>query len=228
MQTKEFSSLGLSVPLLVPQSVEEYDANAKRVGACLSEAINNVVYRGCLADFRDLFLHGQDEVKDEQGKVIKPAVKGVEQITGIKRKVETKTLASKDEDGKAKTTEVWAESEAVYFKRVCSELKLADDQVTAKFQPLATEVAKLVKFDASETERKPSTPKGPPKKYLEYAEKAIAGGKAGALAKKLSKLLGRPVVLTNDAAKDKEILALAIKADMDAEAARREAALMEV
>lgn len=57
MQRIQVSSLGFDLTKEVPQTVEEYNALApKRENAALEDAINNTLYRGTLADFRDAFL----------------------------------------------------------------------------------------------------------------------------------------------------------------------------
>ena len=86
MKTALFKSLGLNVNLSVPSTVEEFDSLAKNSGTCLIEAIRNVVYRGQLADFRSILLHGCDEVKDEAtGEIKTHAIKGMDELYGIER-----------------------------------------------------------------------------------------------------------------------------------------------
>lgn len=222
MKIKEYSSMAvggtsLVVPFQVPESVEEFDQNAKRSGACLEEAINNVVYRGSLASWRDLFLHGVDVGGATE-------IKGVEQKTGIQRKTKTVELSTKNEDGSHKFTEAWDETEANYFKRVCAETARNNSQtleaVVALFQPVATEVAGRVPFDASESEKRAPTSKTPPKDFLRAAQTAIDAGKGEILASILTNKLGKTVLATVEA------LGFGMKEDEDNEKrARRESLL---
>lgn len=223
MKTKTYSSLSLDVPLLVPDSMQEFDLNAKRENACLDEATNNVVYRSSLAEFREVFLHGRKEEKDANGNVTSPAIDGVEQITGITRKSVEKELTTKDEDGKPKVVDVYDESEAVYFRRVCAQLagdrKQPLDEVIKSFQPLANTVAATIKFDASAEARQPSGPKKLPKSYIEAAKKVIDAGKGQHVAALLKESLNRDVEVTVEG------LAAAMQEDVAQEAKRRRARL---
>lgn len=169
MIDKTFSSLGLDFKLSVPETTEEFDTLAKRAGACLSEAINNIAYRSNLAQFRDLFLHGQ-EADAETGAA---AITGVEQETGIKRR--TKEVARGD-----KTVEVYDESEAKYFGRVCATLgKKPED-----FAHIARAVEATLVFDPSATERQPKAPSKPGKVFMTAAQSIIEAGKAEVFGEK--------------------------------------------
>lgn len=108
MKVQEQKTLGLVAPIEVPTTVAEFDKLAKREGACLEEAVNNVIYRGVLAQLRDVFLHGQDEDKAAG----QPAFAGFEQVTKVARK--TKPTGRKDKDGAEILT--YDETEAEYFE----------------------------------------------------------------------------------------------------------------
>ncbi len=224
MVTKEYSSLGLTIPFQVPGTVEEFNENAKRPSACLDEAVNNIVYRNSLAEFRDVFLHGRKEVKGQDGQVKVTEIKGVEQLSGVERLTETKELKEKEADGLVKTVDVFTESEAVYFKRVCGILakqqERSIDDVVKGYQSLANTVAASIDFDASASERKPAGPKKLPKAYLEVAQRAITAGKADKLAGLLADSLGRQVGLTV------EELAVAMQEDEAMEKEKRRAKLL--
>lgn len=183
MQNKEYKSLGLSLSFQVPDSVEEFDANAKRAGACLDEAINNIVYRGSLAEFRDTFLTK------------------VEEETGIERTTEEKPSPTKADPNN--TTTVYTESEAVYFKRVCAEKGCEPTE----FQDLANQVAAAIVFDASAAERKPAGPKKLAKMYLASADEVIAKNAVPKALTKINEALG--LSLTPDLTREQ--LAAAIR-----------------
>lgn len=163
MTTKQFRTLRIPVPLVVPATVAEFDANAKREGACLEEAINNVVYRGSLTGLRDLVIHGQEEEKDASGKVTQVAFKGWEAISGKERK--TKKIKRGD-----KEVEVYDESEQDYVDRVVG---VWEDAPPADFAAHVQAAAKLIPFDASAAERKPTGPKKLAEKYKTQALKFI-------------------------------------------------------
>lgn len=182
MKKVKYSSLGNEIELSVPSDVAEFDTNAKRVGACLDEATNNVVYRGMLANYRYYFLHGISQVdidEDKESKIFvkgtKP-VKGVEELTGIDRK----TVPVLDKEGKPKTKDGQPvetfdpnDSEARYFARVCAEKNVKPES----FASTAKAVADALVFDASETAREPKGPAKLAQKYKDIALSFITGKK---------------------------------------------------
>lgn len=199
MKTAKFKSLGLEVNLEVPASVEEFDTNAKRTGACLDEAINNVVYRGSLAELRDLFLHGREADKETGA----TAFDGIEQKTKIERK--TRDTGRKDKDGNAILT--FGETEAEYFDRVCATQKVEP----SSFQTLMDAAAKLVRFDAAARERKPAAPKKLANKYRETAEAILKGAHLKRFVADVKAALGKEFKATGDKAKDAEALGWLVK-----------------
>jgi hypothetical protein len=194
MQAKKYNSLGVSVLLSVPSSIEEYDQLAKRVNATLDDAIDNVVYRSALADFRESFCAE------------------VEKETGIARKRETvldkDNNPKKDESGNTVTK--YSETEGDYLKRVCSE-KNYDD--AGPFQALADVVASTITFDPSVREKKEGSAKVA-KTYLEAADKIIGmGAEAVDRARtKLANYLGRELASIGA---DRDSIGAAIKAKQD-------------
>lgn len=193
MKTQQFKTLGLLVKLFVPSTVEEFDANAKRAGACLEEATNNVIYRGSLAELRDLIIHGREEVKVD-GKVTVTAFKGLEDITGIARK--TKKVKSGKEQ---KEVEVYDETEGEYIERVVAEKKV---ELTT-FQSHFDAAASLVAFDASARERKPAGPKKLADKYKVIAADFISGKKSlDKFNAAMQKSIGKTFTKTGDVEKD--------------------------
>jgi hypothetical protein len=199
MKTAQFKSLGLAVNLSVPSTVQEFDTNAKREGACLEEATNNIVYRSCLAELRDLFLHGCDEDKEA----------GITAFTGVEQtyKVERKTKGTGRKDSEGKEIVVYAETEAEYLERVRREKKL---ELTV-LQPLMDKAAARVKFDAAARERKPAAPKKLAAKYKESAEAVLKGPHLKRFVADVDKALGKKFVATGDAAKDVEALGWLVK-----------------
>jgi len=178
MQTKEFSSLGLKVNLSVPSTVEEFDQNAKRVGACLDEAVNNCVYRGSLAEFRDKFCEALAE------------------STGVERL--TKDSGKKDESGQPILT--YTETEGDYAKRVAAEKGV---EITS-FQSLADSVASAIVFDASARERKAPTPKKLPDWAKKVAEEFLSGAKSlDKFTTAYAKIVGTPLVVAGETHEDK-------------------------
>lgn len=199
MKAQKVRSLGLHISFDVPETIKEYDENAKRPGAALSEAINNVLYRSTLAEFRPLFLHGRDE---DKAKGI-TAFKGVEQVSKIER--ETKPSGKKDKSGA--DVLVYNETEGDYFNRVCSKLGVEPSH----FQAVADEAAKLVKFDASAPERKPAAPRKLADKYLQVAKQILAGPKKDKFLADVKKALDRTIVLTGKVEEDAVAVGWAVK-----------------
>lgn len=160
MRSKEYESLGVTVPFQVPETIEEYERLAKRQGACLDEAIDNVVYRGCLASFRKAF------------------VAAFEKATGVARKTRSITTTS---DGKETVRNVPDESEGRYIDRALEELHPGDELAILKYQPLVADVLKLTDksgrllcvFDPSEAERK-ERKESVAKQYLDAVPLLIA------------------------------------------------------
>lgn len=149
---QKFRSLGVEVSVQVPATVDEFDQNAKSVGACLREAVSNVVYRGVLAEFRDAFCDA------------------VEEKSGVERK-------RKDSGKKTEAGEVILivdESEGEYLRRVRAEKGWTEDN--SVLQSIANEVATELVFDASATEPKERKPKKVPAKYLTAAQRIITNG----------------------------------------------------
>jgi len=214
MTPTSFKSLGFALTVQAPSTVEEFDANAKKPGACLEAAIDTIIFRSISNVFRDRFLHGYAS----EGGV---GYDGIDKKTGIERKFETRPAKSAE----GKPTDVWTESEAVYWNRVVAQLVAAgtypnQEAVVAAYQAFAQEVVDGILFDASEAEKAARGPKRIGKEYLAAAQKYIELGKGDKLSALLSKKLGREVPVTVDG------LALAIKEDTDRENAKRMEKLM--
>lgn len=198
MVQNKFNLLGLECTKLTP-TVAEWSAKWGEESV-RREATLNVWYRSTAPEIRDLFLHGQDEVKDDKGNVVQAAVKGVDDISGIARKTKVVKLKSKNEDGSDKTSEVWdpEDSESKYFNRVCAELvaggKFPDVAAAkASFQAHFQACADLVEFDASKAEPKEKKAKALSQVFLTAAKSAIDKGNGQKLAKLLSKSIGTAV-----------------------------------
>lgn len=196
MIIQKFSSVGLDVKLNVPSSVEEFQ---KLGGDPLAEAINNIVYRGPLAEFREALCAK------------------LEELTKVERK--TKEVPAK-KAGEAATIE-WDESEARYVSRVQATLGLTPEAFSAQFQPEADAIASAIVFDPKQKERKSAAPKALAKKYLEAADDVIAKGGAEKVAAKLTKRLGSTVT------PDRDGLARGIKMDFEAKLAAMSADLLK-
>jgi len=209
MKQQKYSSLGLDVNLSVPETLDEFDANAKKAGACLAEAISNVVYRGSLAEFRYHFLHGISQQEIDEDKEHATFAEGTQPIQGVEdlTKIERKTVQVKDKagnpvvkDGEPVTNFDPEDSEAKYFKRVCAEKSVEP----SSFQSTADAVATALVFDASASERKATGPKKLAAKYKEKAAAVIANGTTETfITAKFVPTVGRTptFTLTNDQTK---------------------------
>lgn len=219
MKKQQFKTLGLPVQLEVPSTVEEFDQNAKKAGACLAEATNNVIYRGSLAELRDLIIHGRDAVPASEGQPAVAAFKGMEEVTGIARKTKTVKRGTGES---AKDVEVYDETEGDYIDRVVAEKKVE----LSSFQSLFDAAAALIPFDASATERKPVGPKKLPEKYRNLATEFLSGAINPATKKPRNlagfvvaaeKQLGTKWEKSGDTAKDTESLGWYLKSFADAQ-----------
>lgn len=212
MTTKEYRTLGFALPFEVPDSVDEFNKNAWKADTgegnpCLAEGINNIIYRGSLAEFRYTFLHGRDEKKDEAGAVTQTAILGVDSQTEISRLTEE----VKGKDGKVRMKDnepvtKFTESEEKYFDRVIATLvetkKFAsEDLARAHFEPFAQSVAKEIKFDAAARERQFGGPRKLAAKYKLTAARIIAAGTIDKANKNYLSNIGKTFEPTNDQTK---------------------------
>lgn len=197
----------------VASSAAEYDALAKKEGACVDSANNNTLYRSVLASFRDNFLHGTEGLGKEGDENYKPALPGVEKITGIERKTRD-TGKTRGEGENKEPVLAYDETEDKYFKRVVAELVAnkatvnidgnevgpfdSVEAAAAAFNDLAQRHLSAIPFDPSQTERAPAGPKKIAKQYIAVAEKIVASGKADSTAAMLSSKLGITVEPTVD------------------------------
>jgi hypothetical protein len=235
MKQEKYSSLSLDVLVNVPADAAEFDTLAERIGACVDEANSNIVYRGVLAEVRDILIHGVDPVKDPAtGNVVRPGFDGLEKITGISRKTKNsgrtkkvKVTVDGAETEREESVLVYDESEADYVKRVAAAKGWGSpdtDTYKQALQPLMDQVAALVVFDPKERERKPAQPKKLPDTYRNTATKLVEAGKWDALAAKLLRetntVLGDQ---PDDKAKAIEQAGWAIKANEDAKRKQAEA-----
>jgi len=202
MLSQTFKSIGNhAFGIKVYESVEEGDAAAGRAGAILTEANLNLVYRGTLADARDLFIEL------------------IEKETGIKRL--EKDTGEKDKDG-LPIMEV-SEKDGDFYRRVLREKNLLETETP--FRHLADQVTNWVWVDDKEqptgevglsVDIKKKVRTGPKitklaQKYLDAANGIIAKGDAQVekWAAKFSSDLGRTI--TTDALMDATILGRTIK-----------------
>mgnify|MGYP001305478137 CR=1 FL=1 len=209
MKETNINSLGFELKAQVPDSVEEYDNLAKKQGACLESAVNNVLYRSVLADFRAQFCEA------------------VENNTGIKRATEPTGRKSKNEDGTEEDILRFTETEAVYFKRVCAELvsngtHTSVEAAAASFASLAQGIISNIVFDPSERERQPSQPKSVAKKYLNIAQEWVDAGQTERRVEQMRaklgdtwKVEGTVESLARAIAEDQRRKAAAVKSEYD-------------
>lgn len=229
----KFSLLGTEVTKDTP-TVEEW-TKAWTADSLLKEATSNVWYRGTAAEARELFLHGQEEVKGKDGKVLNAngpytseegttlqARKGLDDTTGIPRL--TKQVKKAKGEG---TYEVWDESEQKFYNRVLATLVQngkfpSIETAAASFAPMLQECVNLVPFDAFRAPPSEKKAKGIPQVFIVAATNAVAKGTTAKLAKLLTKALGRPVGETVDD------LSKAMKEDSDNQASARQKELAAI
>lgn len=220
MQATKFNSLGIEFQYQTPSDITEFDTLAKKPGAALAEATRNVVYRGALPEIRDVFLHGREAVPASEGVEATFALKGVEQLTEIKRATKTVKRATKAEPDA--TAEVYDETEGDYFKRVLASLSETEGKTVeaSRFASLMQSVADSVLFDPSASEPKERKPKTLPKAFSEKVAELHKNGKVDKALSVITKDLGKErvdayhtavAVEGTDQAKKDELLGWLIK-----------------
>jgi len=171
--------MGFELSLAVPETVEENDQLAKRVGATLESAVANVIYRAVLPEFRANFAEA------------------VENNTGIARLTEEVLdkagQTKKDDEGEPITR--YTETEQKYFDRVTAIL-VSDgkfesvEAAAASFYDLAKSVIGAITYNPAAAERTSSGPKKVAKQYLKLAQDWSDSDKLEAAVAKLSEKLG--------------------------------------
>lgn len=103
-------TLGFAVTVSVPETAEEYDGLAGRVGACVDDANNNVLYRSWNHKFRKALCEAvEEETGEERGNTVN------------------------EETGK----KTFTEQEKVYVSRVISEGLIEQEEVDSIAQRVA-------------------------------------------------------------------------------------------
>jgi hypothetical protein len=204
MQDITVSTLDYDLSYSVPSTPEEFDTLGKETGLCIRNAVNNVIYRSVLAEFRDTFTEKLAE------------------LTGIERRYRVVRPGQKDANGVTVQEELtaWDETEKVYVRRVWAELSAADpekyptpDAARGAYASLAQEVIASILFDPSKSTRESVGPRKTPKTYVEIADRVIelSGGLEQAVAKFNAKT-------GNSVPVDRDALANAIWQDQRAQA----------
>lgn len=191
MKKDIFNSLGIDIPLTVPETIDEFNSlDTSRTNAALEEAINNVVYRDMLMEFREQFTAA---VETETGILFKRVQKKDSKGTLL---FEDKTTTNEDGTTTMEKvpTMVVDETEAVYFKRVLAEKNVEPTY----FQSTAERVAAALVFDPKAGERATKGPSKVAQVYANAAKELIAAGKGQEIATKLATKLGVSVEPTED------------------------------
>jgi hypothetical protein len=162
----ETNSLGYKLSFEGPNTVEEYDQKAGRVGACLEDAIDNTIYRSTLPEWQDAWATKLAEVTGQPRTVDKEATdkakaraKDPSKIQDIMEKVKT------------------------YDKRVTVGM---NEQQKADLARMAQEVANTIMVDPSPSKRA----KGPDKALLAKADSLLTLPE-DQLQQKIEKYLGK-------------------------------------
>lgn len=164
--------LGIEYKLNAPTTIDEAvaicggDANL-----LLEHFVQKLVYNHHNADVRAAF------------------VEKVEEMSGIKRKVEVKDTGKKNEDGSPKTVEVYGETETEYFNRVLAETGAEVEEYSAVMQ----EIANANALDGRKRVRASSAGPRLAKMYLNAAQTILDKGTQDKAAGILSSELGMVV-----------------------------------
>lgn len=134
-------SLGYDLKFEGPATVEEYDTKAGKTGMCLSDAVDNTIYRGTLPDFQEAFA------------------KKLAETYGITRGTDEKATEAKKAKAKADAkVEPVAEKVKAFNLRVRATVlaNLTGDDLKAKeaeLSALAQSVADTITVDPSPSKR---------------------------------------------------------------------------
>lgn len=168
MKTESFKTLGVPVALSVPSTVEEFDQLAKRAGACLDEAVSNVVYRGTFNELRELIVSGRDAEPAKDGQPAISEFKGLEELTGKPRT--TKKVKRGD-----KEVEIYDESPQEYVTRVFGPVDSWNGNAPDVLAKTVAAAGLAVAFDPSAREKQPAGPKKLAEKYKTTATNFLLG-----------------------------------------------------
>ena len=161
MVTETYDCLGLTLKIQVPRDVAEFDANAKRVGACLENAVDNVVYRGVLNRARPAF------------------VKLFSEKTGVSPRTIEETVVVEDGSTKTVTKRDPRDTDDRFIKRVLAERGETIEQYQSLMDTVPdvrdAEGNLVVVFDASKAERQVKSPTIP-KRFVEAAKVIVEKG----------------------------------------------------
>lgn len=206
MITAKIKSLAFKdLNVQVPESADEFNKLAGDSDACRKEAVNNILYRSTLAEFRAEFLEFLAE------------------STGIERNYEVTKPEVRDANGAVTQEERtrWTETEQTYFDRVMAALVQSGkhpsvEAAVASFYADAQRILDGVKFDPSATERASAGPKKTPKYVVEIVD-AILGSSGGDLPTAIGKFNRKNILgLTLDTGVDRKALEAAVWEDRKA------------
>lgn len=142
-------SIGFPLVFNGPDTVEDYDRAAGKVGSCLQDAVENTIYRGTLPEWQDAFA------------------KKVAELTGTTRGVNAEaTAAAKARSKTPEKVKDVLETVTTYVNRATANMSDEDKTALAK---LAQEVADSVMVDPSPSKRQA----GVPKEYKAKAESLL-------------------------------------------------------
>lgn len=133
MAKYETNSLGFPLTFNGPDSVEDYDRAAGKVGSCLEDAVENTIYRSTLPEFQDAFA------------------KKVEALTGQSRQVNTEaTAAAKARSKNPEKVKDIYETVRVFVNRATAGMSDEDKKALGQ---TAQEVADGISVDPSPSKR---------------------------------------------------------------------------
>lgn len=200
MQIRKYRSLGFTVEISTPSTVEENDQLAGKPGATLESGVDNVVYRGgtCLPLFRERLA---EEIEKATGIKRNFEVVMTREVKDAQGNITKASEPKKDADGNEVTR--WTESEQEYLNRILAQT----GRSLESFADQAAIAAKDMVYDPKAKERSEAGPKTPPKGVYEQVDALIAAGRATEIATALTTILGRQVEA------DRESLARAIHED---------------
>jgi hypothetical protein len=219
MIEKRFGTLkGLEAPILIYESVQEADDAAKRPGAVLEEANNNLVYRGPLADAREAvceLLYSETGIerrkKDSKGNLQGSPEFGV----GAKKDKKGELVVSDEAEGSYAefvcAQKGWDDLKFLQarFDEMCKNRPETDNEGNPKRDEQGNPIVFALAADITQRVRI-SKPKVIAQKYLQTAEKVLSG-KVDKFIAAFRAEVGKSLTLSGDRDKDLKAIALAAR-----------------
>lgn len=175
--------MGLDFELSVPETQAEFDKLAGKDGACLNEAILNVVYRSTLPDVRDRFISELETASGESFPQVTVKVEGKDTLIDDPKTSDGAFVkAVRAKKGWTEPTAWSAAATPILLRALAGNPKAVDTDGKPD-----EEARKPIAFDPKATERKPRKPAKLPADYLATATKVFANNNQHKMVDRIKK-----------------------------------------